>query len=247
MKTKTRILLYDLETTPNIVYTWGTYQQNAIKVKKPWELLSVAYKWLGDKDVKCVSRQGDKSDKALTKKVHQLFNEADIVVAHNAVQFDNKKMMAKFAEHNLVPPSPYKTVDTKLVAQRHFAFAQNGLDALGVHLKLGEKQKHSGFDLWLGCMADRPESWKKMIEYNKQDVVLLEKLYLRLRPYATTHPNVVYRSDSFRCPKCDSQKVQKRGTIKNLAGRFNRYQCQNCGGWSQERKGKKHNIVLKNA
>ena len=38
-----KILFYDLETSPNVSYTWGKWEQNVIAFKKEWELLSFAY------------------------------------------------------------------------------------------------------------------------------------------------------------------------------------------------------------
>ena len=39
-------------------------------------------------------------------------------------------------------------------------------------------------------MKDDLKAWKKMVEYNKQDIVLLEKVYYALRPWDTYHPNM---------------------------------------------------------
>ena len=33
------------------------------------------------------------------------------------------------------------------------------------------------------------------------------------------------------CPKCGSQKYQKRGTAMALTRVYVRYQCKSCGGW----------------
>ena len=59
---KAKILIYDLETSPNQGYTWGKYEQNVIQFTKEWELLSFAYKWLGEKKVKCLARPNFKNN-----------------------------------------------------------------------------------------------------------------------------------------------------------------------------------------
>ena len=233
-----KILIYDIENSPNISYTWpgSMHEQNVIDIKENWQLLSVAYKWLGEKEVHCISKQGHKSDKDLVKKVHKLFDEADVIVAHNAVMFDNKKCRAKFLEHGLPPPSPYKTIDTLQISRERFSLNSHKLDDLGKLLGVGRKIKiQEGFELWLDVMADKPEAWTKMIAYNKQDVVLLEKVYLKLRPWMDRHPHVGLGGDGKRCPKCGGTQLQSRGQRRTIQGFYNRYQCQSCGGWSTDR------------
>lgn len=245
-----RILLYDVENQPNLSYTWpgSLYEQNVIEVKKNWQLLSIAYKFLGDNEVKCISKQGEKTDRNLVKKFHKILNQADIVVAHNAVNFDNKKVLAKFIEYGLTPPKPFKTVDTLQVARLRFSFNSNRLNDLGKLLGLGEKIKiEEGFQLWLDCMADKPAAWKKMISYNKQDVLLLEKVYLKLRPWMDKHPHSAADQDGEACPKCTSKNLTRSGVRKTIPGIYRRYQCQDCGGWSQGRlRLQKSKVGLKN-
>lgn len=237
-----RILLYDIENSPNVSYTWGFYEQNVIEIVKNWELLSVAYKWLGEDKVHCITRQGEKTDKNLTKKVWKLINESDVVIAHNGLQFDNKKVAAKFIEHGLKPPKPYKSIDTKEAAKRAFRFNSNKLDELGKLLKVGRKMKHQGFDLWQGCMNDDPKAWRTMIEYNKQDVLLLERVYLKLRPWISAHP-VTEFTDGTSCVRCKGKRLQRRGIARLLTGTYWRYQCVTCGGWQRERKSDKSSHI----
>lgn len=199
-----KILLFDIETSPLISYTWGTFDQNVIKVKNEWTLLSFAFKWLGEKEVTCYTRKGEKSDKHLTRKLWAIMDKADLIIAHNGDAFDIKKAQAKFLEHKLPPTRPFKTLDTLKVARQRFKLTSNRLDDLGELLGLGRKLHTGGFDLWLGCMADKPESWKIMAKYNKQDVVLLEKVYLELRPWAKTHI-AIHRGASGKCPRCDQK------------------------------------------
>lgn len=224
-----KTLLFDIETTPIISYNWGIFDQNAIEVVKDWELLSVAYKWLGDSQVHCLTRKGEKTDKKLTRQLWNLLDSADVVIAHNGKQFDVKKSCAKFLEHGLRPPTPYRVVDTLELAKRQFRFTSNRLNDLGKLMGLGEKIK-TDFDLWKGCMNNDASSWALMEKYNKKDVELLEKVYLRLRPWDTKHPNLASHGIE-ECPKCQSHRIQKRGFTIHLAVQYQRLQCQDCGGW----------------
>ena len=246
-KHKAKVLIFDIETSPNLSYTWGKWQQDVIKFQSEWEMLSFSYKWLGERKVIAVGR--DKfSEEALVLRLRQLFDEADVVIAHNGNSFDVKMCNAKFIEFDLDPPSPFKSIDTKLVAKRYFRFNSNKLDDLGNILGLGRKIQTGGFDLWLGCMNGDKQAWKKMLAYNKQDVILLEKIYLKMRPWIANHPSMnIYEGKPDACPKCAGGPLHKRGTIHTTkVGTVQRYQCQNCGGWSQARTGQRSNVSFVN-
>lgn len=234
-----RILLYDVETTPLKVWTWGAYQADAIEILEHSYILCVGYKWYGEPGgVQALGPTpeywlpGDDSE--AVHELWDLFDQADVVVGHNAAKFDNRKANARFAYYGLGPPSPYHTVDTLKLARKHFAMARNRLDDLGDHLDLGRKTKHQGWDLWKRCMKapyDKP-AWDKMLRYCKQDVVLLEKLYTQLRGWDAGHPTLM---DSSGCPTCGSTKLQRRGYRHTKTMTYQQYHCQNCGAWSRSR------------
>lgn len=233
-----KILLFDIETAPSLGWVWGKYEQDVIDFKQEWYILSFAAKWLGGKmmvgslpDSPKYSKHNRENDEYVVKQLWKLFDEADIIVAHNGDQFDIKKANARFAYYKLPPPSPYKTVDTKKVAKRYFNFTSNKLDDLGRYLGYGRKMTHTGFALWQACMIGDKQAWKTMIRYNKRDVELLEKIYLHLRPWMKDHANMAMYSDKPACPKCGSHKLQSRGMAVNITTKYRRYQCQDCGGW----------------
>jgi hypothetical protein len=223
-----KILLFDVETSPNIGYTWGKWEQNVIRYVKEWELLSFAYKWLDSDTVHCVSRK-NKTERQLVIELRDLWADSDILVAHNGDEFDLKKARTKFLQHGLKPPPLNRSVDTKKVAKAQFAFNSNSLNDLGETLGLGRKLETGGFDLWLGCMRGEAASWNKMIEYNKQDVLLLEKVYLKMRAWHTSHPNLSADSIARACPVCQSDNVRKDGTRINRTIRQQRWHCNECG------------------
>jgi RNase_H superfamily len=232
-----KILLFDLETAPSLGYVWEKYETDVLDFVNEWYLLCFAAKWLDGKMMTFSLpdftgyKPGSENDKALVKQLWKLFDEADILIAHNGDHFDIRKANARFAYYNLPPPSPYKTVDTLKVARKYFNFTSNKLDDLGNHLGYGRKLAHTGFHLWKGCMRGDKKAWKHMVEYNKRDVVLLEKIYLHFRPWIDTHPNVAILYDRPNaCPKCGSPKLQKRGFGINKTGQYQIYRCMNCNG-----------------
>jgi DNA polymerase elongation subunit (family B) len=248
---KLRVLLFDIETTPTTGYVWTLFETNVIKVIEPWHLLCFSYKWLGDKTTQVVAlpqfplyKKNTKNDYEIVKKLHELFEEADIIIAHNGDKFDIRKVNAKMIQHGFNPPSPYKTIDTLKIARRYFKFDSNRLNDLGELLGLGKKVETGGFSLWEGCIAGNIKAWEKMKRYNKQDVVLLERVYIKLRPWMKNHPSL-FKSD-VSCPKCGSNKIQWRGYHITVNKRHRRFQCQECGGWGKEITGEKIVKLTKN-
>lgn len=226
-----KILFFDLELTPNRGYTWGKWEQNVIRFDKEFELLSFAYKYLGQKTVFCETRQNQKTDKKIVCSLRNIINESDIIVGHNSDQFDIKKLNARLVFHGERPLKNISSVDTKKVARRHFAFNSNSLDDLGNYLGLGRKMKHQGIDLWFKCMEDDRSAWKEMVEYNKQDIVLLEKVYLKLLPHMHSHPNIARLKDDIGCDKCGGTSATKHGVRPGPSGIRQRWLCHDCGGY----------------
>lgn len=239
-----RTLLWDIETAPNLGYTWAKWEQNVIDFKHEWYVLTIAWKWLGEDKVNVaglddfVGYEKDREDDyALVALAHDLFDEADIVVAHNGIAFDTKKIQARMLIHGFDPPSQYKEVDTLKIARRHFAFTSNKLGDLCQTLGIGTKEATGGFETWKGCMNNDPKSWARMKKYNKHDVVILEELYLRLRPWANNLPNLATMSGRpDACPKCGAEDgMIRRGYYPTAVCLKVKLQCKACGGYSRSR------------
>lgn len=253
-KSKTRILLWDIETAPNLGYVWGKWEQNVIEFKSNWYILCVAAKWLDEKrvvthslpDFRGLYKLDKEDDSMLVGALWKLLDKADVVIAHNGDSFDIKKANARFAIHGMEPPSPYRSIDTRKLAKRYFKFDSNKLDDLGEILNLGRKLPTGGFKTWKGCMQGDRKSWKKMIEYNKQDVLLLEKVYLALRPWMVNHPNInILDGRLDACPTCGSGEIQKRGWYFTTVSKKQRYQCQSCGRWAFGKPEKNPGIIIR--
>lgn len=239
-KTETRTLLYDIETAPSLGYYFDLYREgNIVWNAKNWFMLSFSWKWLGESKTHVLAlpdfktyKKDKEDDKELVESLWKLFDEADIVIGHNSNSFDNKKTSARFIYHNLLPPNPFKQIDTKLVAKKYFRFDSNKLNDLGKYLGLGEKIQTGGFELWKDCMNGVDKAWDKMCKYNKQDVVLLEKVYYRMLPYITDHPNLaLMNGETIACPNCKGYRLHKRGYYFTQSSKFQKWRCMECGSW----------------
>jgi len=246
LKSNPKILILDIETAPVLAYVWRTYKANVShdQISTDWYILSFAAKWLHDDAVMYhdQSRKKDiEDDAALMARLHKLLDAADIVVAHNGKQFDVRKIRARFILNGLPPPSPFKVVDTLIEARKAFAFTSNRLvaltDTLCPEQKKDDHKAFPGFELWAECLKGNRRAWQAMKTYNQQDVRALEALYLKLRPWMEGHPNVAAYTDpdTVSCPKCGSLHLKKRGHAYTQTNKYQRYRCEDCGGWARGR------------
>lgn len=237
------ILVLDIETAPKLAYVWKFFKENIgpKQVKEHGHIMSYAAKWLGKPDI-IYQENRKENDFVLIKSLCDLLDEADIVVAHNGKKFDLAQIRGRALVGGIKPPSPVKIIDTFLVAKKEFAFPSNSLEYLcevmGCRHKKQAHKKFAGFELWLECLRGNEEAWAEMREYNVADILALEDLYLKMRPWITDHPIMQVDQDVIEdtsCPKCGSVHVKKRGFAYTNVGKYPRYRCDDCGGWSRGR------------
>ena len=241
-----KILLLDIESSPNTAHVWGLWQQN-VGINQLMEssyVLCYAAKWLGEKEMFFDSVHTSKPKKML-KGIHALLDAADAVIHYNGTKFDIPTLNKEFLLHNYGPPSPYKQIDLLRSVRSNFRFPSNKLDYVAQRLGLGKKHEHEGHELWVKCMAGDKDAWGRMQKYNIQDVVLLENLYNSLLPWIKNHPNHNLHSEGHVCPTCGSDKLEKNGTRMTITGTFQRYKCKSCASWSQGTKSIKPSVEIK--
>lgn len=233
-----KILLLDIETAPHKVYAWGLFDQNISthQIQEPGYTLCWAAKWLGAKDISFSSIIKD-GRKRMIGKVHKLMNEADAIVHYNGTRFDIPTLNQEMVLLGLTPPAPYKQIDLLKTVKRQFKLPSNKLDYVAKHLGVKGKLPNKGMDLWKGCMAGKPDAWKDMEAYNTQDIICLEDVYNKMRPWIINHPNqnLFGETASMRCHVCGGSHLQKRGFSRTAAMIYQRFQCKDCGAWNRSR------------
>lgn len=235
-----RILVLDIETTPNLAHVWGLWDQNVGlgQLVDVSSVLCFAAKWVGRPKVYFHSDQKD-GHLGMIQAAHALMDQADAIVHYNGRSFDMKHLRREFLLAGLTPTSPHKDVDLLTVVRSKFKFVSTKLAHVSVQLGLEGKSETGGFETWTGCMAGKPSAWRKMRAYNIQDVLLTEKLYERLLPWIDNHPHVgLYGGHSFDsdvCQRCGSDDLVRRGHAYTNLGRYRKYQCRQCGSYSRGR------------
>jgi len=227
---KVKRLFWDIESLPNIGYFW----QSGWRINIPPEniiqerqLCCIGYKWEGKK-AQCLTWDG-KSDKQLVIDFCKIAREADELVAHNGDKFDLKWLNTRCLVHGVELPEA-KTIDTLVIARRRFRFNSNKLDYLAKYL-LGEGKIHTSFDLWVDVCNGDDKALRKMVDYCKKDVVLLERVWQQIQKFhkPKSHQGVFLKRDNWTCPECGSQDVKTNKTITTTAGskRFEML-CKDC-------------------
>lgn len=239
-----RVLCFDLEVSPNLGWFYGQYDTTPIKIEQPPLLLAMSWKWLGDKGKPqgCTmfdfKQLGKNDDSGIVRKLWSLLDEAKIVVAHNGKRFDEKMANAFFLRHGLKPPRPYQSFDTLQTARKYFKFDNNKLDYLGKLLVGQGKTELTYGDCWDKMLNGSPKEQKKyahiMDVYCRRDVELLEKVYYKLLPWATNHPNMALAAGvDFICPRCGCDSEFRVKAYRRTGAQVNaiQYECLSCHGY----------------
>lgn len=234
-KQQARILIIDIETAPFLAYTFRRWKTNIGQenVEKEGYILCYAAKWLGDDNIIFSRIKEPENDYDIVKEMKELIDQADVVIAHNAVKFDMPTIATRMLYHGMTPFAPHKVVDTLKIAKQQFRFPSNSLDAIAAYLGLEEqKMKHSGFGLWKRVMQMDEEAWNEMEEYNIQDILVLEKVYEKLRSWDKFAPNMALykKGNGASCVVCASDKLEKVDKLSHTTlSSFHTLRCKECG------------------
>ena len=240
-----KILVFDIETSPLEAYVFATqvWKGNVREdqVISEWFMLTWSAKWLFDDKIMSEKLTGAEAiaenDSRIVQKLWELLHEADIVVAHNGDRFDVPNLNTRFIVNKLPPPSPYQQIDTLKIARKEFGFTHNNLNALARVLGLEFRKLDTTFDLWKRAKSGNEEALEYMREYNDGDVLLLEEVYMALRPWTRGHPNLglYIESDVPVCSHCGSEELSPTGKFSyTTVSKFPLYLCK-CGAYVRVR------------
>jgi len=231
------------------VRVWGLYKQRIshTNIISDWHFLSWAAKFLFEPDVHSdvltPEEAKKKDDKRICESIWPMIDQCDILIGHNLDKFDIRKLNTRFIINGLKPPMPYRTIDTLKVAQRHFSFSSNRLDYLG-KLFCNHGKIKTDIELWIKCAEGNKIALAEMEQYNQEDVRLLEEVYVELRPWIKSHPNLALPLDAKEpcCPNCGGFEFEEGGsyytTPQNM---YVSVRCKSCGAVNR----KKESLITK--
>jgi hypothetical protein len=223
-----RVLIYDIETSPNIGWFWRAgYKLNISpdNIIKERAIICVSYKWLGEDQVYNLSWDKNQDDKFLLEQFIEVLNEADLIVAHNGDNFDLKWLKTRALYHRLPMLPNYKQFDTLKLVKSKLNLNSNRLDYIAKFLGFEGKNKTT-IDLWIDIVYKKSqEAMNTMLEYCDEDVRQLEKVYKELRYLGNPmlHQGIIQGKVKQTSPVTGSVNIEhvkrvttNRGTVKHI-------------------------------
>lgn len=254
---KAKVLVLDIENSQMIISGFPTYNLWNIDhidpkyIEHDWYLTCAAWLWVDPEkgaysksfsvstlDDPKAYKKNFRDDLVVVKRLHEVLQQADIIVGHNSNAFDLKKINQRIIDYKLPTIDYPPTVDTLLVNKKYGKTSSNSLAHLCRHYGIAQKM-----ELPKGVMhaADQgsAKAMKKLVAYNKQDIVSTAQLYLRLLPYIKNHPDIrrvmnLAKSPSEAanmkiCGSCGSKNVISWGSYPTKLGPVRRIICNDCG------------------
>jgi hypothetical protein len=242
--TAPKILLFDLETSPILAWTWGLFKQfiSIQQIVKPPRVICWTARWYGTKGKTVMFDSEYKSGhKEMLQSLRDLMDEADVLVGYNSDGFDIPWINQQFLSFGVELPSPYQSIDLYKINKKNLRLPSGKLDYLALDLLGDRKVANRGFGLWIDCIAEedspvKAKAWREMERYARKDTWLLEPLFDKLRPFIRSLNYGLFNDTLFACTHCGSGNLQARGYRRTIASVFQRYHCNDCGGWSSDPK-----------
>ena len=234
MRTNRKRLFFDIEVSPNIGVFWEAGFKKNISpesIIKERAIICICYKWEDDETVQSLHWDGKQSDKKMLQKFINVANQSDELIGHNGDKFDLAWIRTRCLYHRIDMFPKYVTIDTLKVSRSKFKFNSNKLDYIAKYLNIGGKT-HTEFSMWTDILINKDkEQLTRMIEYCKNDVEILEKVYKELRNHIEpkTHFGMIFGTSKMECPECGSDEYTMEGKIYHVGGSCKqRYKCKTC-------------------
>lgn len=229
--TEPKILIGDIETSPNRGFFWGCGKQfvGPDQIDEERKIICASWKWLHKDKVRHVDWGKDRDDSRVLEKFLPVVEDADMVVFHNGNRFDIPWIQGRLMYYDLPPFPKVKTLDTYKEARAAFRLNSNRLNYIAEYIGR-EGKLNVPYQLWKDLMNfNRPKDRKTMVEYCDQDILVLESVYKRILPYiANTFNLSVFLEDPEACPKCGGE-LRKKGFSYTQVAIKQRYKCMDCG------------------
>jgi hypothetical protein len=238
------ILIFDLETRPTEAYVWSAWKQNVApnQVIEHGRVICWCAKWYGEKKTYFGAEwEPTVNGQDFIYRLAAMMDKADAILTYNGDKFDVPVLNTELMKRGLNPPAPSKSIDMYKVVKKNFRLFHGRMDSVAKALGVDGKLDTGGMQLWIDVMQGKKKARKDMEKYNRQDIIVLEDIYVKLRGWIKNHPATDHADGE--CPNCGGDNLQKRGFHHTKVSKFQRYQCTDCGSWHRGRENlnTKHN------
>jgi hypothetical protein len=241
------VLIFDIETAPLEVLTWGQRDQyiSPEQVIEDLSILSFSAKYLKDASgnvygphnkvmhFSTAKQRNRRDDKKVVQKLRDLIDEAHFVLGQNSNRFDLPIFQGRCEINEIEPPSSYKKEDTYRMGSK-MGFTSTKLAHMTKHLcpelEKSIHKKFPGLSLWTEFLKGNKEAHKEMEHYNNQDVLGTEGVFNRLAKWGTVINFGLFEDDpkTLICA-CGSRDFKDNGHSYEKSGKYKRYKCKKCG------------------
>lgn len=194
-------------------------------------LICVSYKWAHENKVHTLDilhhpGKVPNDDSAVLKAFEPVFNEADLVVHHFGDFYDVPFLQTRRLIHGLKPLAPVKSVDTWRICKKKLRFGSNRLERVLQTLGCPYRKTPLDIGIWAKARYLDPKAIHYILDHCKNDVLVLEWVYNKIRPVWVTHPRL-YAPD--KCPQCGSTSSKSHGRRVAEQRMYQRRVCLKCG------------------
>ena len=256
MADQPKILYFDIETSVTLFAGFQLGQQyiNHTQILKRPQVMCISWAWNDAKvqhaifDLKKYSllQKDDDADRALLELFSKELMKADLVIGQNSEHFDLPTLMSRIIKYKLPPLPEILHDDVYLLTRKKVKHISHKLDDVGDFLGYGRKAPHGdGMDWWIRIAQGDGKLLQRMVKYCDEDVRKLRNIYKHQLPYIKSKLNMAAWKSDVCCPNplCGSKNLESRGFRRTRSGKFQRYQCRDCGSWTSSGK----NLIKKPA
>ena len=198
--------------------------------------ICAAWRWYGENKIHFAAEWHKGGHEAFIQTVWKAMDRADVIVGHNIVGFDNRKMLSDFMVYGIPRTSSFKAYDTLREARRA-GFESNTLDALCKRLGITAKSGAYSVATARAAVAGNAEARRELKSYNMGDIDASTAIYDRLRPYSSAHPHSVvgdgHALDRVSCHACWGHDLAPNGVRLAQQILYREYRCNDCGAINQ--------------
>ena len=239
-------LIADIENSPNLGYFFQLGYKETIhynQLLKERAIICICAKYEGEKKLYRFIWKKNWNDERVLSGFAKLGKASDELVFHNGDKFDLPMMRARAIRYGIDFSFPIVAHDTLKIARSQFKFNSNRLDYLAQYLGVGGKISTGGFELWQEVCTNNEirrglglptvpqkqinNALKKMVRYCDNDVIILEKVWNKLKPYAKHKSSVA--ETRVRCPECNGICAKQRTRVKASGHKTAVMKCNKCG------------------
>lgn len=175
-----------------------------------------------------------KAERRLLVAMCERLLDADVWLGHFACYYDIPFINTRLLYHKLpIIPANFALIDTWKISRNRLKLRNNRLVTVSGFLETTSEKNAIKPEQWLRALGGHRPSMDYIVEHCRRDCEVLVETYERLKPLVLDHPNRGLIDGRGGCSICGGTKLHARGFHVTRTRKYQRYQCQSCGGWSK--------------